>query len=34
MLYPTKGIAVSESTMHLFCQRHGVRPYRAQHIAT
>jgi transposase len=27
-LYQTQGITVSESTMRLFCQRRGVRPYR------
>lgn len=27
-LYRTKGLTVSETTMRLFCQRHGVRPYR------
>jgi transposase len=27
-LYHRHGIAVSESTMRLFCRKHGVRPYR------
>jgi transposase len=27
-LYRTKGLTVGESTMRMFCQRHGVRPYR------
>ncbi len=27
-LYQTKGLAVSATTMRMFCQRHGVRPYR------
>jgi transposase len=27
-LYQTKGLAVSPTTMRIFCQRHGVRPYR------
>jgi transposase len=27
-LYRTHGSAVSASTMHSFCTRHGVRPYR------
>jgi transposase len=27
-LYQTKGVTVGETTMRLFCQRHGVRPYR------
>jgi transposase len=27
-LYRTKGLTVSESTLRMFCRRHGVRPYR------
>jgi transposase len=27
-LYRTKGLSVSVTTMRVFCQRHGVRPYR------
>lgn len=27
-LYPVKGLTVSATTMRMFCQRHGVRPYR------
>ena len=23
-----QGIGVSETTMHMFCTKHGVRPYR------
>lgn len=27
-LYQTQGLAVSETTMRMFCPKHGVRPYR------
>jgi transposase len=27
-LYQVKGLTVSATTMRMFCQRHGVRPYR------
>jgi transposase len=27
-LYRTRGIAVKRTTMRVFCQRHGIRPYR------